>query len=319
MNGGRSQGRDAVMVAERVQARPTFFIVGAPKCGTTSLADFLGQHPDVFMPEVKEPHDFGRDLTPLAFAGDTAAYLRSFAGAGARRCGEASTWYLYASTAAEEIRAFAPDARIVVMFRDPVDVVHALHSQMVFSGEEPIHDFAEAMRRRLGDEPGATDGPGIGRREALNYRRVVAFAPQLARYLRVFGRDRLHVIIFDDFVRDAAASYREVLSFLALDAGFEPDWTVRNRNKVARSPLLGRTLARVRGSRRLKGLGHRLLSPQARSRIVSTLHWLNAGRAPRPPIPPALRRTLRAEFAPGVRELEQLLQRDLSAWRRDEP
>ncbi|NLF38083.1 sulfotransferase, partial [bacterium] len=102
---------------------PDFFIVGAPKSGTTALHAYLGRHPSIFVPARKEPHFFGSDIVSPAFVRDRDAYLSLFAGATTEaRVGEASIWYLYSKRAAREIKEFNPDARIIIMLRNPVDM-----------------------------------------------------------------------------------------------------------------------------------------------------------------------------------------------------
>src|SRR5258706_10449866 len=107
---------------------PDFFIVGAPKCGTTAMNDYLGQHPDIYMAP-KELHYFGADLK-IKDKISESAYLQYFKNAGNKKIlGEASVWYLFSGTAAKEIKNFSPDAKILIMLRNPVEVVYSLHSQ----------------------------------------------------------------------------------------------------------------------------------------------------------------------------------------------
>ena len=130
--------------------KPNFFIVGAAKCGTTSLYRYLRQHPDVFMPEQKEPNFFGSDLSYRFPRISQARYLSCFAKAkGETRIGEATTIYLYSEKAAEEIKAFSPEAKIIIMLRNPVDVLYSYHSQQLYSGNEDIPDFEEALRAEV--------------------------------------------------------------------------------------------------------------------------------------------------------------------------
>jgi len=100
--------------------KPNFFIVGAPKCGTTSMTEYLKQHPDIFIPEEKEPHYFGSDLEYPRITKTEAQYLRLFSEAqDERRLGEASVWYLFSQRAAQEIYEFNPLSRIIIMLRTP--------------------------------------------------------------------------------------------------------------------------------------------------------------------------------------------------------
>jgi hypothetical protein len=115
---------------------PDFFIVGAFKSGTTALYDYLRLHPQVFMPFHKEPLFFGDDLSRRYGRMTRAQYEALFADAKAgQRVGEASAWYLYSRSAAREIRGASPQAQIIVMLRNPVDVMYAQHSQLLFNLE----------------------------------------------------------------------------------------------------------------------------------------------------------------------------------------
>src|SRR5918992_850312 len=199
--------------------RPDFFIVGAPKCGTTALYTYLGRHPDVYVPNRKELRFFGSDLEirdriPLTMD----EYVGYFADAGdARRVGTAYVWYLYSTRAAEEIHRFAPGAAILVMLRNPVDMLYALHAEHLTNGNEDITDFTSA----LDAEPLRSEGRRIPVHahlpQGLLYSTVPRYAEQLERYFDRFGRDRVHVSIFEDFVADPVAGYRQVLAFLGLN------------------------------------------------------------------------------------------------------
>ena len=125
--------------------KPDFFIVGAPKCGTTALCDYLNQHPQVYVSANKEPFYFGSDL-PGHLDWTQQNYLALFEPAGERTCGEASVWYLYSKSAAQEIRTFNPEARIIIMLRNPVEMAYAMHNQGLYNLTEDIEDFDEAVK-----------------------------------------------------------------------------------------------------------------------------------------------------------------------------
>lgn len=291
---------------------PDFFIVGAPKCGTTAMYEYLRQHPDIFVPFHKEPLYFGADLTRRYRAMSEQDYQRLFTGAApGQRIGEASAWYLYSTRAAAEIAAASPDARIVAMFRNPVDVMYAQHSQLLFSEQEDIVDFGEAVAAEEERAAGRRLPPGPIRPENLLYRRMVRFADQLERYLEVFGPDRVHVIVHDDLRADLPGEYRRLLAFLGVDPGFVPDFSPANENKRVRNrwlqrliwnpPLLRPLIPYLRRFRVVHAIRARLLS-------------LNSRRVGRPPMDPALRQRLTDELAPEVERLGRLIGRDLSAW-----
>ncbi len=295
--------------------KPNLFIVGAPKCGTTSLRNYLDEHPDVHMVVPKEPNFFGRDLEMDSWrvARTEEEYRALFADAGDRPVvGEASTWYLRSERAAAEIHAFDPDARIIAMIRNPADMLYSLHSQLVRVGIEDLRPIeialgAELPRRRGRLLPRRPSFP-----QALQYRRAARFAEQIERYFEVFGRDRVRVVVFDDFKTDVQSVYRSVLEFLDLDAGFEPSFEVHNRNQRVRSlrardfllwtpPIVARSVRAV------------LPSPFRRNLYLGLLQ-LNSPESARQPLGPETRARLIREFRPEIERLQDLLDRDLGPW-----
>jgi Sulfotransferase domain len=297
----------------RPDHRPDFFIVGAFKSGTTALYDYLGQHPQVFMPFHKEPLFFGDDLTRRYGRMTREQYLSLFADAGdGQRIGEASAWYLYSRCAAGEIRDFAPAAQIIVMLRNPVDVMHAQHSQLLFNAAEDIPDFAEALAAEPARRHGERLPPGPIRRETLYYRESVRFAEQLERYFDAFGRERVHVILYDDFRDQTRQTYAATLSFLGVDQSFEPRVEVVNANRRVRSTVLQRLI--FQPPRPMLGMVRALRRFPLVHRTRAMLLRMNSRAQRRTAMDPQLRAQLTEEFAPEVQRLASLIDRDLSAW-----
>lgn len=298
---------------------PNFFIVGAPKAGTTALYEYLRQHPDVFMSRQKELFFFGSDLHRIHSTPYTLdQYLSFFRDADAQaRVGEASTSYLASRQAAQEIRQFCPSAKIIIMLRSPLDVMVAYHTEMSYGGFEEIADFGEALRA----EPSRKHGqlwprqPGIV--ENLFYREVVKFSEHVARYWSVFGKENTRIVIYDDFKRDTAAVYRHTLEFLGVDPAFQPRFDIVNANKRVRSPGLQRFVLHPPAF--AAALAQTILPDRLRERVRARLRHLNTKQEPRPPLDPRLRQSLQEELTPEVERLSQLLGRDLSSWTRDAP
>lgn len=302
------------MIAVATTTRPDLFIVGGPKCGTTSLYHYLRQHPDVYMSPRKEPHYFCPDLFSPRYVHDEESYLALFSGAGSRRrVGEASVYYLYSRDAARAIRMFAPDSRIIIMVRNPVDVIYSLHSQRLYSGHEDIRDFADALAAEADRRQGRRLPPDPYPIPCLFYREIGKFAAQVERYVAVFPRGQVHVIVFDDFVADTPGAFARVCEFLDVDPRFRPEFTVANPNKTVRSV---RVRSWLRFSPMAKGLARAVLPRPMRQSVAEKLLELNRRQEPRKPMPPALRRQLADEFAPDVAALGALLGRDLTHWTR---
>ena len=291
---------------------PDFFIVGAPKCGTTAFYEYLRPHPDIFLPEAKEIPYFGSDLvlkpraTPEAFQGH-------FVGArDEKRVGTAWVQYLSSKKAAIEIREYCSDARIIIMLRNPVDMIHSQHSHMVWSAREDITDFAEALdaepERRAGRSLPRTYRTGEYPIEVLLYRELGRYAEAVGRYLDVFGPDRVHVILFDEFSSDTAGCYRAALEFLDVDCDFAAAFPVFNSNKRARNLALQRLISYP--PRPVRFAARVLLTSRGRARVRA---W-NTSVEGRAAMDAGLRAELQAEFAPDVVRLGEMLGRDLSGW-----
>lgn len=295
--------------------RPDFFIVGAFKAGTTALYEYLRAHPQIFMSVPKEPMYFGADLTPRYRRMTEPEYLALFKDARAhQRAGEASPWYLYSTAAPAEIKAFEPAARIVIMLRNPVDVMYSQHSQLVFNQREDLTDFAAALAAEPDRLAGRRVPADAIRPEALFYRKSVRFAEQVRRYLDVFGEADVHFIVFDDLVADPTSVYRATLEFLGVDPSVPLDPTVYNPNRTARSGRLQRAIFAPPPA--LRGLFGRLRQVPLLHRVRDRLVTANSRPAERQRMDPVLRAALTAEFAPQVAELGEIIGRDLSAWSR---
>ncbi len=301
--------------------KPDFFIVGAPKCGTTAMQDYLRQHPEIFMPEAKPPlfrgkelHFFGSDLKVNHTGLTEVEYLSYFQEAkNEKRVGETTVWYLYSKRAAYEIKEFNPSASIIIMLRNPVDMLYSFHSQLLYNGDEYIEDFKTA----LDAEPDRKRGlhlpkHGLVPTERLFYREVGRYPEQVKRYFDVFSREKVHVIIFDDFKTDIAKVYKETLLFLGVNEDFQPAFRIINPNKGVRNKFL-RSL--LRNPPQIAISFAKVVMPQPlRQGLIEALTRYNIRYEPRPPIDRELRKRLQAEFASEVERLGELLGRDLSHW-----
>lgn len=284
------------------------------------MAQYLGAHPAIFMAR-KEMHFFGSDLQfgRSFYRRDLRGYLAEFAKRnGELRAGEASVWYLFSKTAATEIRAFNPQAKIIIMLRQPADMLYSLYHEFRFDGSEHLPTFEAA----LAAEPERRAGRSVSRatyfRQGLLYREAARFAEQVRRYFDVFGRERVHVIIYDDFSADPAGATQETIKFLGLEpkhlaARFE---VVNGGDRTVKSPALRAVLT----------------EPLVRSTAVASRPWLprpvfvalqraefrlwkaNTRFQKRPPLAGELREQLSREFTVEIEQLSALLRRDLSHW-----
>ncbi len=286
--------------------KPNLFIVGAPRCGTTSLWSYLKGHPEVFMSTKKELYFFDADLRASeATAPSLEQYLEHFSSVDdQKKIGEGTPSYLRSRRAPKEIRAFSPGAQIIIMLRNPVDVMHSLHSSALYS-LEPITDFEAA----LAADARRTD------RESLGYREFTNFPEQVQRYLDLFGRENVHTIIYDDLKKNSAAVCQNTLRFLGVRLDFAAEFPAMNPNKQVRNVRVQMILQHRPPA--LRDISRALVPQWLRSRVSRGLLNSNLVVRPRPPMDPELRGRLQREFEPMVEQLSKLLGRDLSAWYKD--
>ncbi len=312
-------------LANTQQAKPNFFIVGAPKCGTTSLHEYLQRHPDVYMPFYKEPHFFGSDLIGsrfMQFRNKPEKYLRLFKSAEHEsRIGESSPWYLVSKTAAQEIKTYNPDAKIIMILRNPVDMMYSMWSQFRYSGNEQIESFQDALLA----EPKRKQGQLIRKAAhcitGLFYHEMASYSSQVKRYFEVFGEDSVKVIIFDDFKSDTASVYHDVLQYLELDTSFTTSFDVVNPNKEVRLEWLQKMILSTGFSLML--LKDRITYMATTNSFVPYSYRTNAVKGvinaytkyeKRSPLTPELRQQILTEFVEEIDTLSKLLDRDLTHW-----
>jgi hypothetical protein len=313
---------------------PDFFIVGHPKCGTTALYLMLRGHPQIFMPENKEPRYFSSDLrsrfadrqksvNPLH---TLEGYLSLFAQASPeQRAGEASPIYLISRNAARGIAEVQPDARIIAILREPASFLRSFHLQMVSSNVETEKDLARAIALEPARREGRRLPPRTHNPQMLLYSDHVRYVEQLRRYHEAFAPENVLVLVYEDFRNDNEAVLKRVLRFLEVDETVPLAPVETNHVKAVRSVRLHQLTAALhaadkrpaaagRSSRALNALiPQRLRSSSARDawrRLVYS----------QPPAPdPGYMLELRRRFKPEVVAASEYLDRDLvSLWGYDE-
>jgi Sulfotransferase domain len=300
-----------------VAAQPNFFIVGAPKCGTTALYEYLRSHPNIFMPKHKEPHYFARDLGGYSLFRTLDAYLGLFAESTDKhvRVGEASVFYLSSLVAIPLIHDFDPDAKIVAMFRNPVDLVQALHAQALYVGEETVSDFEAAWRLQDRRSQGMDLPPRCRDSFLFQFGRLACLGTQAQRLLSVFPSRQVKLILLDDFRASPRRIYDEVVEFLDLPADGRSEFPRVNPGKRARIAWLKDFMRKPppllrQGFQRLK----RIVGPDRLRGLKGELVKLNTARESRPPLSSEFRAELVRHFRDEVALLSRLLDRDLSHW-----
>jgi sulfotransferase family protein len=301
---------------------PDFFIVGQPKSGTTALYSMLKRHPQIYMPNNKEPWFFATELhtrTPPRPEGTPSTldeYVKLFAAAKPeQRAGEATPFYLWSRTAASHIAEVQPRARIIAILREPASLLHSLHLQFVQTYVETESDFRKAIaleqdRREGRSIPRYTYWP-----DALLYSEHVRYVEQLRRYQALFPPEQVLVLIYDDFRRDNEGTVREVLRFLDVDhsssiRSMEVNPTVRVRSARLHELVHAVSVGRGPVSLAVKGALKTLTSRRLRRDALRATQSHVVFGDPRPP-DEWFMIELRRRFAGEVVALSEYLDRDL--------
>ncbi len=297
------------------QKIPNLFIVGAGKAGTSSVYKNLSMHSEIFMASRKEPNYFGSDLKRRQPTMKRDEYLALFEeGVKCKYRGEASINYLLSKCAGSEIFEFNPDAKIIIMLRDPIQVLHSRHSQNIKVGAETIKDFEKALRMETTRRMSSNIPNGVGFIDDLFYGEWVKYSSQVQRYLDIFGHEKVYIGVYDDLVETPKSFYANLFSFLGLTVEDNAKYVHANKNKALRSVFLARLLrGYLPGTKKVKNI----IIPNKRARkwVGKILKSWNEVSTSRAPIDPFFENELRRGFDSEILRLEKIIGRKLTNWR----
>jgi len=303
----------------RDKKKVSFFIVGQPKSGTSALANFLSQHPAICMAEPKEPGYFAKDhIEENEQQGTGGAFLKARTlteyehhfshGKPEEMRGEATTIYLYSRVAAQEIHNYNPDAKIIIMLRNPVSFLHALHMQHVNDGSEDEPDFEKALAKEADRKQGINIPKRAPAPSHLHYSERAKYAEQIERYTRLFPRKNILFLTMEDFQADNRKVYQQVLRFLEVDENFEPQFKQVNGSTAPRSYVLHKALS----SPTLKKTLFNALGPYRYSKLKSDMTKVVMKPAARSPLSDQIRERLMHETLQEVERTAKLTGLDLA-------
>lgn len=293
---------------------PTFFIVGAPKSGTTALDSYLADHPMIHMARPKEPHYFATDLPRYRDVSTEADYIRLFDGQTQKRIGgDASVFYLYSKEAIRLIRQFDPGAKLILMLRNPVEIAHSFHSQLLFGGDEDIESFADAWNAIAARKAGDRIPRHCRARELLYYDEIALLGSQLERVLAEFPREQVHLIFFEDFAADAGHEYRRVLKFLGVPDDGRTDFPRVNANRRHRMPFMPLVIRTAILLRAPVTIMKRVLAIKELG-VMNRLKSWDRVYEERKPLSDELKRSLLSAYESDINLLARITNRDLTEW-----
>lgn len=291
---------------------PQFFIVGAPKAGTTTLYHWLRQNPKIFMPDNKEPAyfcHFGKNCGRLTSLQPTPVFSREeyvslfLPAPREAKAGEASTGYLSWPVAAKSIKDFNANAKIIIVLRHPVYRAYSEHWHLIRDAHE-TQTFEASLA--LEGERKATHWPPL----FWHIQRSL-YAASVERYFETFGRSHVKVYLYDDLQTHAEAFFESVQKFIGVPPIRIPNSDRHNRSFDIRNRWLQRSV--VHPAPRLKRWANRVLPDGVRNGLRQFL--LQANQKAYPPLSNNLVQELMDKhFRQDVLDLQKLIGRDLSHW-----
>lgn len=293
---------------------PNFFIIGARKCGTTSMATWLGEHPSVFISPIKEPSFFSEDLNHRHIK-DWKTYINLFDKAGSEHTaiGEASTAYLFSEAAVPAIEKEFRRPYYIVMLRNPVEMAYSLHGQEIRMLHEDIKDFQKAWKLSPERRVGKHTPRGCKHSTILDYQSWCKLGEQLSRLYATVPADRRLVLVLDDIKENPRREYQRALDFLEVPSDNRQHFPVYNPAREWRSQSLGKIIRDMaRGVTWAKHIAHIL--PKRSLGIIDTFMQISSRQHSRPPLSAELRAELREFYARDIQQMEDLLDRRFPSW-----
>ena len=303
---------------------PDFFVVGAPRCGTTAISQYLSKNPKICFSKPKEPHffsifqqerpdaDLKRDYIDLFFRHCTAEY---------QAIGEGSVSYLYFPHAIQRIQRQNPNAKFIIMVRNPIDMIHSYHTRLLALMDEDEEDFITAWNLQKDRAKGKHLPKQCRSPYLLQYEEVGSMGKHVEKLFEIAGRKNCKVIVFDDFIRDTLSAYRDLLEFINVDYDGQTRFPRVEVSKFYRNRWLHLLLKRppTRVIKYTLNIEQRARQQGKKKPLLKRMRkWLikkNTVVRKRTPLELQTREMLGHVFADDIKKLGILLQRDLSHWK----
>ena len=286
--------------------KPNFFLLGAAKSGTTFLYQCLQQHPEIYMPRIKEPSFFCNTFQVIK---NPVEYISLFQNVKHEKAiGDASHVYLTCPDANFAIHAFFPDAKFILILRNPTDRAYSLYHHMVYKGFEWINSFEAALimeQKRIRDEKFKAYCPHYFYNYLYFHSGI--YSHQIEQYLQYFHCSQFLFITFDEFRKDKFATLKRIYHFLNVDQTLVPEQAkVFNKGYSVRSARLQFLLMQ-----NLVPILNKIRFPK-RSLLTQYLKKIN--RCSIPPMNSDTRKHLQSKYNEDIKKVELLIGLDLKDW-----
>lgn len=291
--------------------KPDFFIIGAPKCGTTTLYHWLQGHEGIFKPESKEPHYFAQNLSDRYCRFRTEEeYLKIFSGKSSEQiCGEASVLYCFFPDSIKKILEFNPKAKFIYMVRNPIAMAISYHGQLLVNLEENVKDFEKAWalqsdRKNNKNIPTTAQDPYL-----LQYKEICALGNHMQKILDIVPENQRLFVVLEDLATNPQKIYKNILEFL----GVKDDGRTGFSKSNEAAGIQFRFLEKLRSN---QSLPVKFLKSLVKIFLPKDmLDNINRTQRKKPSLSWDFQRELLNAFEKDIEIIEKTLNRNLSHWR----
>lgn len=296
---------------------PNFLIIGAPKSGTTSLAQYLGQHPQIYISPKKEPYFFAFENESVNFqspygadkvinqavVSKMEAYQTLFQDVSHETAvGEASTLYLYFPKAAPRIKHHLPNAKLIAILRNPIDRAYSGFMHALRENQEPVNDFTVALSQEK-ERIDQNYGP------LWRYQDQGFYYQQLKLYYDSFNPEQIKIYLYEDLQNNLPALLHDIFLFLDVDTTFKPDTSSRyNMTGIPQNKFLHYFLSNAHFAKSIL----KAFLPQRWLKDIAMS--LNKANLVKPELSPLLRQQLIEVYREDITNLQELIEQDISHW-----
>lgn len=294
---------------------PNFFLVGGPKCGTTAMVEYLRTHPDIFISEPKEPNFFADDMPQMKYVDSLKAYLNLFKKVKHEQIiGDASIFYMFSKDAIKNIHQLYPESKLLVMIRNPLEMVPSFHQQILFTLDEDNKDLDQVLSLEKERMEGKSLPKHCRSQRLLNYSEIAKYGSQIKNIYNYFPKKNVKIVLFDDFKKDNRRTYQEIISFLNLKDDGRVDFPRINDAKKPKSNFLNKIVNRPpKFAKYLAKLARKTLN-KPRLGILNTLDHLNREKLQKKPLSEVEKKKLLSIYKKDILETSRLINKDLSLW-----
>lgn len=294
---------------------PNFFIVGGPKCGTTAMVEFLRTHPDIFISEPKEPNFLADNMPAMKYVDTLEDYLNLFKKAkNFKIVGDASIFYMFSQLAIENIKKLNSQAKLLVMIRNPLEMVPSFHQQILFTLDEDCENFELALDLEEKRRKGEYIPDNCRESLLLNYSEIAKYGDQLENIFKFFPKENVKIILFDEFKVNNRKCYLEILDFLVLDDDGRKKFPRVNDAKRAKSVFVNKLVNRPpKFAKSLAKIARKLLN-RPRLGILNRLDHLNRTKLDKKDLTESEKLKLKELYLKDIRKTEKLIKKNLQHW-----